>query len=218
MKRTSFHHRADGFNLLELLVVIVVLGLIGAFILPGFAPKNAKYSRINCANNLKQIGLSFRLWAGDNGDKYPMQVSVTNGGTMELVSSGLVFPHFQVMSNELSTPKILVCREDNQRTAATNFTTDLSNSKVSYFVGLDAMETNATMLLAGDRNLTTNGVAVGSGLLTLTTKNRAGWTAQIHKNAGNICLADDSVQQVTASRLRKLIANTGIITNRLVLP
>jgi hypothetical protein len=36
-----------------------------------------------------------------------MQVSVTNGGTMELVNGGTVFEHFLVMSNELSTPKLL---------------------------------------------------------------------------------------------------------------
>jgi len=86
---------------------------------PAYAP------RINCANNLKQVGLAFRTWAIDNDGRFPMQVSVTNGGTMELVSSGLVFPHFQVMSNELSTPKILFCRADTQRTNANNFATAL---------------------------------------------------------------------------------------------
>jgi len=34
-----------------------------------------------------------------------MQVSATNGGTMELVNSGVVWVHFAVMSNELNTPK-----------------------------------------------------------------------------------------------------------------
>jgi hypothetical protein len=122
------------------------------------------------------------------------------------------------MSNELSTPRILNCPSDANRTRATNFTSDLVDSKVSYFVGLDAGKTNAAMLLAGDRNLTTNGVPVESGLLTLTTNSLAAWTSQIHRKNGNVGLANGSVQQVTTSGLQKLIANTGVTTNRLVLP
>jgi prepilin-type processing-associated H-X9-DG protein len=218
MKPTSFHRRTGAFNLVELLIVIVVLALIGVFILPVVMPGRPRSKRINCTNNLKQVGLAFRLWSGDNNDKYPMQVSVTNGGTMELVASGIVFPHFQVMSNELSTPKILRCPADTNRPFATNFTDDFDNSKVSYFVGLDANETRTEMLLSGDRNLTTNGVAVKRGLVTLTTNSLAGWTSQIHSNQGNICLADGSVQQLTSAKLRAALQNSGAATNRLVFP
>lgn len=220
MKRASFHRRAGGFNLLELLIVIVVLALIGAFVvIPRMrSMRQIKSPRINCVNNLKQVGLSFLFWAADNNDKYPMQISVTNGGTMESASIGITFPTFQVMSNELSTPKRLACPADANRISATNFTTDFNNSKVSYFVGLDAGKTNATMLLSGDRNLTSNEIPVGSGLLTLTTKSRATWTAQIHNKAGNIGLADGSVQQLTSAKLREALQNSGVATNRLVLP
>jgi len=218
MKFSLPNNRTVGLTLVELLVVIVVLALIGAFALTALSPARSRGSRINCINNLKQVVLSFRLWSGDNGDKYPMQVSVTNGGTMELVRSGIVFPNFQVMSNELSTPKILICPEDKQRIAATNFTTDFNNSRVSFFVGLDADVTKTSMLLSGDRNLTANGIVVRSRLVTLTTNSVAGWTSQIHSNCGNIGLSDGHVEQVTAAGLQKLIAKTGVATNRLVLP
>src|SRR2546428_12227388 len=95
----------EAFTVIELLIVVSVLAILAAIILPGLArPWRHPGQQINCANNLKQVGLSFRTWALDNGDKSPMQVSVTNGGTMELVGAGMTFMHFAVMSNELSTP------------------------------------------------------------------------------------------------------------------
>ncbi|MBC8094641.1 MAG: type II secretion system protein, partial [Akkermansiaceae bacterium] len=87
-----------------------------------------------------------------------MQLSRTNGGTMEF--TGLrMSRHFQILSNELSAPKLLRCPADKDRNAATNFTTDLTLDRLSYFVGLDASTTNPELLLAGDRNIT-NGTSL----------------------------------------------------------
>src|SRR6266478_5107680 len=115
MKRAKTSNR-DGFKLIELLLVVLGLGILASFVLPQLARRNARSSRISCANNLKQVGLSFRTWSLDNNDRYPAQVSVTNGGTMELVESGQAWVHFLVMSNELSTPRILMCPEEPDRT------------------------------------------------------------------------------------------------------
>src|SRR5262249_34461126 len=121
--KLSATDRPSGLTVLELVIVILCLFLLAAISLPYFVRSRTPACRINCTNNLKQIGLAFRTWALDNGDKYPMSVSVTNGGTMELVGSRLVFPHFLVMSNELSTPKVLVCPAQNEKeiVAATTF-------------------------------------------------------------------------------------------------
>ena len=40
-------------------------------LLPALAAAKKKAQKINCINNLKQVGLAFRIWEGDNGDKYP---------------------------------------------------------------------------------------------------------------------------------------------------
>src|SRR5436305_11279556 len=74
------------------------------------------------------------------------------------------------MSNELSTPKVVVCPSDDGHSAHTNFnigtiTTSpgtpsasqaanlFSNTKISWFVGVDASDNNPQMFLAGDRNI-----------------------------------------------------------------
>src|SRR3954452_15480918 len=112
MRPSRTYQPARAFSLLELLIVIACLLTLAALILPALARPKTQRSGWQCLNNLKQVGLSFRTWSLDNQDHYPMQVSVSNGGTMELVMQGNAFVHFQVMSNELSTPKILICPQD----------------------------------------------------------------------------------------------------------
>jgi hypothetical protein len=207
MKAEISAGRRGGTSALDLLVMLLAVGIV---VMVGFAyvnrPSRGMAARINCINNLKQIGLAYRLWGGDNGDKYPAQVSTNAGGTMELVASGIVFPHFAVMSNELSTPKIILCPNDSKRTAGTNFNT-LSDANVSYFAVPEADESNPTLWLSGDRNLATNGVALKSGLFTMPTNGVLNWTATMHNHHGNLCLADGSVQQLSQARLHQSATN-----------
>jgi prepilin-type N-terminal cleavage/methylation domain-containing protein len=227
-QRTTRGSRA--FTLTELLVVIFVVAVMVALILPMLAAAK-RGGGPNCANMLKQIGLSFRIWEGDNGDKYPMQVSVTNGGAMELALAGDVAGIFRSMSNELSTPKVLVCPNDAGRHYATNFTTDLNHQTISYFVGLDAEDKFPQMILSGDDNLEVNSVRVRPGILNLSPNTSVEWTENerhglpqqwsIHKQhyrLGNIGLADGSVLSTTVPTLTSALANTGAATNRLVIP
>jgi prepilin-type processing-associated H-X9-DG protein len=207
-----------GITKIEVLVVIGVLVILGAILLPPLIETLPNHPmRINCPNNLKQIGLAFQTWAVDNDGKYPMQVSVTNGGTMELIASGNAFVHFQIMSNELTTTKILLCWNDKERTNAISWE-NLNNQNVSYFVGVDATHDSSTNILAGDRNLTLNNVPVNLGLVSFTPGSVAGWTKKIHNNQGNLLLSDGSVQQYGIPRLREAMKHTGLATNRLAIP
>jgi prepilin-type processing-associated H-X9-DG protein len=214
-QRTTRGNRA--ITLTELLVVICVVAVVAALLLPALAGAKRKSSRIGCINCLKEDGFAFRLWEGDNDDKYPMQVSVTNGGAMELAVAGDVAGIFRVMSNQLTTLKVLVCPEDTNRHYATNFTTDLNNRTISYFVGLDAEEKYPQMILSGDDNLTVNGVRVRPGILNLWTNASVGWTKERHDGAGNFALVDGSVQTM-ALTFQSWLVNTGFATNRLVIP
>jgi prepilin-type N-terminal cleavage/methylation domain-containing protein/prepilin-type processing-associated H-X9-DG protein len=231
MKTQPPHRGGKGFTLTELLVVICVVAAVAVLLLPVLAAAKRKSSKVGCVNNLKQIGLAFRIWEGDNYDKYPMQVSVTNGGAMELAVAGDVSAIFRVMSNELSTPKVLFCPPDTGRHYATNFTTDLNHQTISYFVALDAEDKYPQMILSGDDNLEVNGVRVRPGILNLLTNAPVEWTEnerhgrdqqwhilKPHWRVGNIGFVDGSVQITTALILQSALVNTGNATNRLVIP
>jgi prepilin-type processing-associated H-X9-DG protein len=210
--------KAPGFTLVALLVILAVIAILTAMLLPALAAAKKKAQRINCVNNLKQSGLAFRIWAGDNGDKYPMSLPEEKGGTMEFITGADTFHHFLVMSNELSTPKILVCPSDTERAAAPSFRR-LSNKNVSYFVGLDATDADPQRFLDGDRNITGESEPE-DGILKLVPGQRVSWTAAIHGNSGNVGLADGSVQQYSNTALRNALQNSGEVTNiwRIALP
>jgi len=213
MKPRSSNQRNHALTLVEVLVVIAVLAVVAALFLPALATAKRKSSRVGCVNCLKEIGLAYRVWEGDNGDKYPMFVSVTNGGAMELVVTGNVLVNFLVMSNELSTPKILHCPEDMEHFGTNSFA-GLTSSNISYFVNVDATEAYPQMLLSGDDNFEIQGVPIKSGLLELSTNTPISWTAARHKFVGNLSIADGSVQQVTQSGLSSAL----VITNRIAIP
>ena len=204
-----------GFTLVGLLVIIAILAILAAMLLPALARAKQKSSRINCINNLKQDGLAFRVWEGDQGNWFPMGISTNRGGTKEYDTGADTFRHFQVMSNELNTPKILACPADN-RTAAASFA-KLKNQNVSYFVGLDAEEVRPQMLMTGDRNVT-NGLSPMRSVLELRPEIPAGWTEAMHNGNGNVGMSDGSVQQVTINGLRNAIKKSGDATNRVALP
>ena len=215
----SRRNSIGALTVIEVLILVAVMSVLVAVFVPAMhAPRHSQCSmRINCSNNLKQIGLAFRCWSLDNNDRYPFQVPVTNGGTMELTDTGIASVHFQVMSNELSTPKILLCPVDTARTNAYSFGPNLNNWNISYFVGIEAAITNPAAFLCGDRNIT-NGLPLRGGILDLPANRPVGWTQRIHVNQGNVCFADGSVHQLTTAGLRQGLASTGMPTNCLAMP
>ncbi len=204
------------FNVAELLITIACIAVLAAIFLPALAKSKARSSRLGCANCMKQIGLAFHTWSLDNNDRPPMQVSVTNGGTMELVASGMVYPHFQVMSNELSTPKILLCPEDRKRDWATNFC-NLTDRNLSYFLNMDATSGDGSSLLSGDRNIT-NRAPAGSRLVSLTRDDTIAWTKEMHSKQGYLGFGDGRVDSFSNGSVGAAVRIFAGTTNWLAVP
>jgi len=123
-------------------LLIVVLLLATAWGLYFHWPKAAYEDKpvplnITCVNNLKQIGIGFRLWSGDHGDKNPFEVSTNAGGTRELTLAGAdgyyqnVWLFLQAMSNELTIPLLLICPQDTQKQPAAAWA-NLTATDISY--------------------------------------------------------------------------------------
>lgn len=95
---TVGHGTQQPANAVVLPLVIVPTAIIAGLTLPALAKAKDKAQSIRCVNNLKQMGLAARIYSTDHNDAFP--------------------PDFLSMTNELVSPKILVCPLDSNPAAA----------------------------------------------------------------------------------------------------
>jgi prepilin-type N-terminal cleavage/methylation domain-containing protein len=231
MKATAFR-RPRGFTIVELLVVIAIIAILAALLLPALSDAKKKGKGAQCINNLRVIGIAFRLWANDNNEQsqFPWAVAVKEGGSgwIKPPDSGDWTDNYRAASNELVMPKILACPMDKQKSPLTSLPSSGGGLKapskpsatapstvalwskldgdrhISYFVGMDSQESKPQTILAGD-----SGIGSQTGELMWNAAQGssidASFDTTMHGSAGHILLADASVHYTTTAQLREYI-------------
>ncbi len=137
-----------------ILTTIALIAFMAALLLPALAKAKGKAQSVHCVNNMKQIGLAARIWSNDHNELLP--------------------PDIASMSNELVSPKILVCPEDKSKSPAADWSQFDPSQNVSYeFVTPGAKESDVF--------------------------NQVVFPCPIH---GNVGMGDGSVQQKSGMRRR----------------
>ena len=191
------------FTLVELLTVIAIVGILVALLLPALEGGKSRAKLVGCQSNLGQLGLAFHSFAHDHGSRFPMQVSVAQGGAQEFVQNGyrmnqefyFAFRIFQPLSDDLGTTKILICPTDT-RLPATNFIS-LRNINLICFVGVNADYNQPESVLLGDRNL----IAGPSRSIYQANGQPLRWSETMHRFKGNLLFADGHVEEAKSFSL-----------------
>ena len=109
--------RKRGFTLIELLVVIAIIVILAAILLPALARAREAARRASCQNNLKQMGIVFKMYTGESkGGKFPQMKIFDCAGTPVIWDQ--IFNGVAVHPEYLTDLNVMICPSNSAGTDA----------------------------------------------------------------------------------------------------
>lgn len=244
----------SAFTLIELLVIIAVIAIFAAMLLPaGGGPRKARKINCernlkNIDESLMMWSqkhdakLPAQVVSNEGGTLDFIQDGRALVHFLALTNVDQAYVHHEIdtyyqdgtnyqkiidYTNYGVEPKWLVCPSDRERDdwlGHKKIMSEIADTNISYFVGIDAMLDNPKSILAGDRNIQVNDLPLKPGLLTLTKSSSLGWVNGLHftnsisGSGGNILFADGHVEYLKPKSLNAAFQNQNLATNRFAVP
>jgi hypothetical protein len=93
-------------------MLLLLIPVSAALLLPALAKAKSKAQSVQCVNNMKQVGLAARIWSNEHTNTFP--------------------PDLVTMSNELGSPRLLICPDDKSKSPAANWAQFDPSQNASY--------------------------------------------------------------------------------------